>query len=427
MKRYQLIGRKKALSKRATPDYGKYHLHSLPYEILCQIFSNLSNDLPQLVRTSMICVKFNNIINKNFLYKLIKFTTIDKFMKFSEVHIPRRFGSIDTSTQVNYIQCMEIKNPPSKSSKNHETKIAGSYKLSDDNTQQVVFNDFIKNFKTVIQNDYNLKILVISEISPQFEFDSLSFFKRKSNRRSLGKLVLKAQTGWSILFKVNHLSAILEVFNDIHEVELCNFIIDETKLQKIGDIPSTSIDKIIFNSCSYINRPSKRTLCKIFQSTSSLSLIQLKNSNDLSLIDFIKFNENLSSLSIDMSSRIFYTVNEDGNNDPSFNYKSFNPFFKLICLSKSYNLKHLTLENFDLIHECNHQSLLARNNLLELLEIVSPLPTMVKIKQKSQTCTKCGFLKTEHLNKDWSSFLKSIHFRDFTISDSHRVIYHIKQ
>lgn len=433
MKRYQLIGRKTAL-KRKTKEYPKNHLHSLPYEILLKVFSHFENDARQLTKLALVCTKFSHIINKNFLYKSVRFVTPEQFLKFSSVHITsKRFGAIDTTPQINLIQVIRIPNPPCKPSNNFETKIAGSYSVEAGQLDKQLqkFNNFVKNFKTLLDNDYSLKTVEFSQISHRFQLDS--YKSQISNKsRTLDKLVLKAETGWSILFRANSLNTIMETFGIINNLELHNFIIDESKLisEKLTRYPL--IHSLTLIECSYSSRPSKRELCGLFAKTTHLSVLSMLKSMDLSFIDMIKYNNRLEYLCLDLSSSFFYT--KDTND---FNYRAFNPFFKLVCsrLGNYGSLNTLVLENFDLIHELNHdKSTLNRalasidemaeaateriQGLKDLFVLLSSMPFVV-FKQPTKVCKKCGFTKIDRACK-WST-LKYLNTK-FKVCDHHTVI-----
>lgn len=454
MKRYQLIGRRRTVAQRPAPlDHGPWHIHSLPTELLVKIFSYILNDNPlsndpvndnancnnninDLLTLSLVCHRFHNIISKYLLYKRIQFRDMDKFLQFTKVHLPNKpFGINDISTKVNFIQDIEFINPPIKNSKDHKMKIAGSYDVEtrDKSSNQITFEEFNGGLKSLINDNYNLKQIIISEISPQFVFDDLheessSFLKRHKPKpkRSLQKLVLKAQSGWSILFRLNHLSTFLKTFDSINELELHNFIIDGTKLSQVSliGISTPVIDSLCLYKCSFINRNPKGTFCDLFKYTTHLKLVDILKSLDLSMIDFIKANNCLNYLSIDSSSGLFY---ENGQ----FNFRVFNPFFKLICSHQGNygHIKVLVLDNFDLFYQYSHNHrhgiemdnppIEKRQNLMELLNILSSAHYLIiKVKYPHmmiQTCKKCGFLKPEDFtpvekltNRDWSTLLKPL-------------------
>lgn len=175
MKRYQLIGKKNKVRMIATPTYGPTHIHSMPYEILMAIFSFLKEDTPTMASLCLTCKKFHTIIVKNFLYKSIKFELTRYFLAFKNAHLPnKRHGVTDTSTKVNLIQDLEIVNPPVKD-RNDGLTIAGSYPIEPGHEIQnaIKFDDFNEGLGLLIKNDFNLKTIVISEMSPQFLFKDM--------------------------------------------------------------------------------------------------------------------------------------------------------------------------------------------------------------------------------------------------------------
>lgn len=426
MKRYQLIGRKKTAQRRFAPEYNKSHLHSLPLELLIQIFNHLRDDIRQLLTLCLVCQKFNGIISKYYIYKLVRFNNIDKFLTFTHIHLPnKRFGVSDSSTKINFIQSIEFINPPVKDSKDFKTKIAGSYDVesSSKSSNRMTFDEFTTGLEALMREDYNLKQITILEISPQFAFDDTreesSFLKKhkKMPKRTLHKLILKAQTGWSILFKLNHLSDLLNVYDSIEELELHNFIIDGVKLSNVTLLKPLAITLLIFDKCCFMNRSPRGTFCDLFKYTTAFQMCDIVKSADLSMIDFIKSNNCLNYLSLDLGSGIFYE-------NSSFNFRAFNPFFKLICsrLGAYAQIKILALDNFDLLYQYNHnhgESSSKTENLTELLRLFSSMPfLLIRVKYTPKTihtCKKCGFLKTEEstpleklTKRDWSTLLKPL-------------------
>lgn len=431
MKRYQLIGRKRTAERRLTPEYKRAHIHSLPLELLIQIFSFVAHDPSQLLNLCLVCQKFNSIISKHFLYRLIRFNDVNTFLTFTRTHLPsKRGGGVnDISTKVNFIQAIEFVNPPIKESKDCQTKIAGSYDVEGDikTNNRVTFDEFTVGLRALIRDNYNLKQITITEISPQFAFDDLhdetsSFLKRnkRAPKRTLQKLVLKAQTGWSILFKLNHLSHLLNVYDSINELELHNFIIDGVKLSNMNFSKPITINSLKLFKCSLLHRNPRGSYCELFKNTTCLKMVDIVKSSDLSIIDFIKSNNQLHYLSIDLGSPIF-------SENSKFNFRAFNPFFKLIC-SRNGNYSHinvLVLDDFDLLsqythdHEEHGSSVKKNEDLTELLGFLSAIPLLViKVKFTQSlvhTCKKCGFLKTEEFTpieklseRDWTTLLKPL-------------------
>ncbi|EGV60877.1 hypothetical protein PSN45_001333 [Yamadazyma tenuis] len=426
MNRYQLIGRKTKVNRPQTPDYGPLSLHSMPPEILIKIFSHFKNDTLELINISLVCRKLHNIIVKNFLYKDVRFKDTNSFLKFTHAHLPnKRYGVSETSTHVNLIRTVEFVNPPVQNSQNSRTNIAGSYSVNVviSNNSVTNFNDFVSGVNMLLKENYNLKTIIISEISPQFLFNNISVdtsllkkYKKRQNR-TLHRLVIKAQTGWSILFRVNHISKILDIFDSVDELELHNFIIDESKLVGLSIPKTVIIHQLSLVSCSFTNRCQKRTPSELLKSTSSLRLENLTNNSDLSVIDMVKCNDMLETLIMDMDSKLFY---ENG----SFNFKTFNPFFKLLCSGSGYfaNLKCLVFDNFDILYQYNHNHKNEENDrheentLTEFLNHISKTKYLIiKVKDMPRTihtCKNCGFMKTqdgisiENLSKtDWRTLV----------------------
>lgn len=413
--RYQFIGRRRKVDKIQTPKYKSQHIHSLPLEILNGIFSYLEDDIVQLVNVSYVCRRFHTIICRTFLYKSISFKP-NQFLRFTHAHLPnKRNGVYETSTYVNMIREIEIVNPPIRDSQNNKTQIAGSYEVESNSGVGgfVSFSEFVSDLTVLMKEDFNLRSITLSEISPQFLFpntpeESHSILKRskKPIKRRLERLVIKAQNGWSILFKINHIVKILEIFDTIGELELHNFIIDETRLVSSQLPLLVTINNLTFNSCSFTNRDPKKHYCSLFKDTSGLRLLNLSVPSDLSIIDLVKRSNQLTSLSLDTSSKLFYEKD-------SFNIKGFNPFFKLLCSKQGSfcKLRLLVLENFDLLHQYNHEhgrkdspslndeDLEQSNTLTGLLNNLSSIPYLIiRVKETPRSiriCKKCGFLETE--------------------------------
>lgn len=423
MKRYQLMGRKGKISSIPTPKYGPNHIHSMPYEILMKMFNLVKEDINTLVSLSLTCKKFHTIIVKNLLYKTIKFTLTRKFLAFKNTHLPnKRHGVTDTSTKVNLIQNLEIVNPPVKDRKDSLT-IAGSYSIESGNelSNAIKFDDFSEGLGLLIKNDYNLKTIVLSEMSPQFlfndmEVESILKWYKKREFRKLNRLVLKSQNGWSILFVLNRISKILDSFDTIEELELHNFLIDETVLLNIKLEREIYIKLLKLVGCSFQNRLHKLKPCDLFKHTQSLQLYDLKKTNDLSIVDLIKRNNILKDLTIDLNSDIFYKHGQ-------FNFKVFNPFFKLVCSKTGYyaNLECLTLYNIDLfdltdhVHESDIEDTQCMAQALKYVSKIGKLTLIVKERQSFRECKKCGIKEAENnssfhtlSDNDWKNLLNPL-------------------
>ncbi|KAK6465888.1 hypothetical protein DFJ63DRAFT_37713 [Scheffersomyces coipomensis] len=476
MKKYQLIGRKKLFvrssSKSIKVDYPPQHICSLPLEILMDIFEycgdpSVVNYLQTMLNLSLTCKKFHGIINRSFLYNHVIFPSHRSFKSFAVDHLV-----IDnTSNKLNFIKFIEFINPMIKGNSNFEIKIAGSYSIDAESSfDNWNFEDYLSCFNHLLSHSFGLKVLVMSEIAPEFAFpvdgisspvptssssnttsSSLSSFwsKKKtiiSNNRTIEKVILKTQSGWSIPFKLSHISTILVNFDDIQELELSNFIIDDFKI--ISDLSNAikpiNIHKLTLNSCLYANtfkkkfKTKKLTSSIMFDNVKILQLNHILSGNDLSIIDFIKLNNKLDTLILDLNSSIFY------NPDPTlkskvFHYSKYNKFFKLLCsgVGGYSRLSNLTLSNFDLVdcfdhsnsHKSNNQNPAnimdddqAENNLESLLKFLGYIKNLTIILSKEcsvrkvKTCVKCGFstsstndLSVEDLNhSNWSKLLKPL-------------------
>ncbi|QRG39252.1 hypothetical protein FDK38_003683 [Candidozyma auris] len=457
MKKYQLMGRRKvAASKPGSPKYPLLHLHSLPYEILSLIFGYLASDIATLLRLSMVCQKFHNIVCKNYVYHSVIFKSTAHFLRFAAIHLSsrtslaRRFGFNEPSSMINYLRKVYFVNPPTNNSASSSTKIAGTYNVENVNRSSSMYDTWVTHFKCLLNEAYGLKEVVISEISPQFEFpiefmaptSSPKFpFKRQAPARTLERLVLTAQSGWTIPFKVGQMSIFAHVFDHIDELRLDNFVLNEGKL--LGDAWELKLSVGSFVACACIytdtKRPTKRRCTGLFSSTRSLSLLELENGADLSLIDSIKSNGRLSRLVIDIGSKVFYTSGK------TFNFAKFNSFFKLVCSGQgSYSgLREIVLINFDLFHDFSHQHEKRTleviredsesasldigpppeepsNNTFEyLLRYLSQVPNLtIVIKERPKvmhTCVKCGFTVEESCKKissllphEWSIILAPV-------------------
>lgn len=464
------MSRKKPLVKvHQDISYKAAHLHSLPYEILVEIFQYLHDDLKSLLLLSLTCSKFNSIVNKNLMYREVRLNGVRNFRRFTSVHIPmmtlsKRFSlssqllqsqqqQLNPSSKINLIYELEVSNPPTKAAGNVKTTIAGSYNIEgitgSNHSKDTDHKDYVNSLVNILRESYSLKILVISEISPLFSFPEshhhelspssgnsffLSWKHRNPPKRSLDKLVLKSQSGWSIPFKYSHISSLFEVYDTIEELVLYNFVIDESKLQA----PVTTKKPIIINkltllSCTFLlptNRTTKRKPCDIFLHISHLQLYNISSGKDLSVIDFIKTNNMLSKITIDFTSPVFY------GSSATFNFARYNLFFKLLCSgSGAYsNLKELEFINFTLLdsHGHLHQVEKADNNdsdqerddwveppsdtFESLLRFLLSIPLLtITLKERPEgpmTCVNCGTTKEVSRPKrsycDWLTILKPL-------------------
>lgn len=435
MRRYQLMGSKKVLKTRK-PDvnYPMFHICSLPYEILLQIFYHVKDSIQTLLNLSMTCAKFNSIINKNFLYKALTFKSGAQFEKFSQHHLPSLKSSLtkklktnESSSKINYIESVHIINPPSRDT-TFKTSIAGSYDVEsvEVSGSEVSYTHFVSSLQTLLAETYGLKTLKFSEISPLFslpeEIDTneSSYFhilKKTKAKKTLERLILQGQSGWNIAFKPSLILSFINVFDTIGDLTLNNFVINDSKLLSASVPKCISIQRLSLNSCIYpeqtFNRtsPNKKKLCSpLFANTTTLQLQNIQTKQDLSLIDFVKLNGKLQTLILDIDSKIFYDHNME-TNDKSFNFTTYNNFFKLVCSGQgSYSsLKELVLMNFDLFDCDGHMHHVRENTeeeegddwietstdrfqkLQSYLSQIYNLKIILKEKKNMvHTCVKCG-------------------------------------
>ncbi|SGZ57863.1 CIC11C00000005017 [Sungouiella intermedia] len=444
MKKYQLMGRRKVSSVPKKHTYQPLHLHSMPYEILMQIFAEVAEDMPSLLLLALVCSKFNNIVSKSFIYHTVKFKSTHQFAKFCQAHLPlktslgRRFGTTEPSSKVNLIRCVHFDNPPTHDPTSL-TQIAGTYSV-DTLSGTTKYQDFVSQMKSLLNEAYGIKEVRLTEISPQFEFpldliqtqlfSSIKLrFKAPKPSRKIEKVVLVAQSGWKIPFKLGHISLFIHVFDEISELKLNKFVINDLKiLCDLLQIPF-SIDCLVLTASVYSDcrKPNqKRVPSKLFAKTTSLLLEDIQHGNDLCLIDFIKCNDDLSRLSIDIGSSIFYYVDPQ-DQTVKFNFSKYNNFFKLVCSGKGgySKLKEVVLTNFDLFNSFSHQheSKLDRiseegeeddwvekptntfEHFMTYLSQVTYLTIVVKeAPAVMHTCVNCGFTVTEK-TKSISSLL----------------------
>lgn len=428
------MGRKKVvLRTRGSVDYARYHLLSLPYEILLQVLDQIKDDIRALLNLSLSCFKLNTIINKTYLYKNLTFKNPYQFSKFSQYHLPivkssfsRKLGLDESSSKINYIQSVHLINPPPKDSSNYKTSIAGSYGVETNHRtdNQLNYSHFIQSFISLLNEAFGLKTIQISEISPHFTFpDEITnndhnyltrHIKRPKPKRVLPNLILKGQTGWTLPFKVSHISSIINIYDTIENLSLYNFVINESKLIEYSIQKPISIITLTLNACLFLDSSSKKQNCKriapdVFSQTSCLQLFNIQTVQDLSAIDFVKLNSKLLCIVIDFDSKIFFEFNSQ---DKHFNFSRYNNFFKLICSGQGgySTLQEIVLLNFDLfdcyghIHNIREPTLDEQDdNWIEtptdkfhqLLSHLSRSKNLTIILKETESvvhkCVKCGF------------------------------------
>lgn len=441
MKKYQLMGRKSALKDlKRSAKYPSLHLHSLPYEILLQIFSHV-DDVSDLLLLALVCSKFNTIISKTFLYQTITFKKTSQFLRFALAHLPlknlsRRFGLNEPSGKINFIKSVHFINPPTNDDSAPQTQIAGTYSVDSVLNDLSQYSSFVSHLKSLLNEAYGLKEVRISEISPQFEFSlefllpTSSFLKFRVPRptRCLERIVLTAQSGWTIPFKVGHIALFVHVFDEVSELKLNKFVVSDSKLVGEPVAKNFSIGGLVLNACIYADskKDLKRKCADVFAKTLSLLLEDIKCDKDLSLIDCIKLNDRLTSLSIDISSGIFYHV-DPADKSKKFNFSKFNNFFKLVCSGQGgyAKLKEVVLTNFDLFSSFTHQHkkpldviqeeeeeddwVAKPTNTFEFfMGYLSQMPFLTIVVKDTpkvvHTCVNCGFVEEEE-TKSISSLL----------------------
>lgn len=442
--------------------YPSTHLHSLPYEILVLLFSYFAKDKETLLRLLLVCQKFNNIVNKNFLYQLVVFTSFDQIEKFSQYHLPYKSlaksifkMSNESSTKVNYITSVHVVNPPVLDSSNHKVNIVGSYYVESIQRKniRIAYETFVELFRLLLNDAYGLKEITFSEVSPKFCFPEDSFtgtsgnadssiFRGSQPSRTLTRLVLKGQSGWTIPFKISHISAVLNTFDTISQLALYNFVINDSKLN-LFVVPKKNkpirIESLSLASCIYMDTnhkkqqasPSPKKCSDLFAKVSSLALLNIQSSHDLSIIDYIKLSPSLSCLTLDLRSNIFYNT----ANDTMFNFLKYNNFFKLVCSGAGgyCKLKKLTLLNFDLFDSNGHIHNVEEDSeptddagswieqpsdrfslfLANLSRISQLTIVLIERPQQIHSCVKCGFIEKSSDTKapgplEWAELLKPL-------------------
>lgn len=429
MKKYQLMGRKASVkAKKRCPAYPPLHILSLPTEILVYVLRYLLGDLASYLLLALTCSKFNSIVLKMFLYEEVQFKTVTRFIKFAHVHLPQRASPLrfvlsEPSSKINFIRSVHFVNPPMYNDLSPVIKIAGSYSVFALDPGIDQYKGFVRNLQLLLNEAYGLKELKISEILPQFRFssdfvepqstNSLKLrFKSRTPTRTLERLSLSAQSGWSIPFKVDHISLLTQFYGQIGSLELHNFVINDAKLVNAAMLP-LQIQALALSACTYTKLLCRRKCLDIFGETSFLALSAIPHINDLFLIDAIKANSKLTRLSIDISSSIFYQV-DPVDNSWKFQFSKYNNFFKLLCSGKGgyAHIKELILTQFDLFHTMSHQhdsgldTIQEEDEDTELIEskidtfeyfmqYLSEISTLTIIMKKEpmviHTCTNCGF------------------------------------
>lgn len=460
MRKYQLIGRKKLFSKTKIVDYPPLHILSLPYEVLIEIISYLERDIKALLALTRTCSRLRTIVNKFFLYRDVVFSAT-RFRKFVGYHLPghnssltKKLGLNDSSTQINLIQLIKFIKPPMEKSENYSTNIGGSYNVESVHARlnRDMYSEFVSGLRYLLKEDFGLKAVEISEVSPGFEFPqdvyitprstTLSWKKSKPTR-TLQHLKISAQNGWSIPFSFSQVSLFFSVFDIIEELELTNFIIDKEKLCS-STVPQVQINKITLNACTYTTQKqvhSKTNFSPMFGNCSSLALRDIHLVLDLSVIDFIKNNHQLSSLTLDIDSPVFYSA---VNDERKFNFARYNLFFKLLCSGEGgyASLKKLELENFDLINDCSHAAVdpsqdddwvpAPTDNFETFLQYVSAIPKLVinlkKERKVGNVCVRCGYSKentpetpsAQNANGEWRRIISKLNngSNEVTVRDS---------
>lgn len=415
-------------SKQKNTVYPPLHILSLPTEILVYILRYLLGDIGSYLLLALTCSKLNSIVLKMFLYEAVQFKTIPRFIKFAHIHLPQRASPLrfvlsEPSSKINFIRSVHFVNPPMYNDLDEVIKIAGSYSVFALDPGIDQYKGFVRNLQLLLSEAYGLKELKISEILPQFKFssdfleqqstNSLKLrFKSRTPIRKLDRLCLSAQSGWSIPFKVDHISLLTQFYGEIGSLELHNFVINDAKLVNAA-VPPLQIQALRLSACTYTKQLCRRKCLDIFGVTSFLALSAIPHINDLFLIDAIKANSKLTRLSIDISSSIFYLV-DPVDNSWKFQYSKYNNFFKLLCSGKGgyAHIKELVLTEFDLFHTMSHQhdsnldTIQEEDEDLELIEskvntfeyfmeYLSEIPKLTIILKKEpmviHTCMNCGF------------------------------------
>lgn len=458
MRKYQLIGRKKLFATTRLVEYPSLHILSLPNEILFEILAYLHQDLKVLLALAQTCSRFRTLVNKFYLYKDVYFTP-SRFHKFLNSHLPgynsslgKRFGWNDCSSQINLINLVHFNKPPTEKSSDDSTIISGSYNVESVHSRlkRDAYSEFVQGLRYLLKEGFGIKSVTLSEVAPEFKFphDSTQgskvsgFSKLARSSRTLKHLVISSQDGWSIPFNYAHISLFFSVFNVVNELELTNFIIDKPKLCASSQ-PTLHIEKLTLNSCTFTSQhpdSHKHNTSPLFKSCKTLILRDILLVADLSVIDMIKANNQLSSLVLDIDSDVFYSIRSA---ERTFNFARFNLFFKLLCSGEGgfSKLKTLTLTNFDLLNHCSHKSAASTqqdewvpaptDNFETFLQYICAIRKLVihmrRERKGRNRCIRCGYSKVEtgdslsmqHTRGEWSKALKKVcHSNEIIIYDS---------
>lgn len=370
-----------------------------------------------------------------FLYEHIEFSNTSRFIKFAHIHLPQRASPLrfvlsEPSSKINFIRRIHFVNPPVFNELSPPMKIAGSYSICTLDLGIDQYKGFVRNLQLLVNEAYGLKELYISELLPQFKFssefvDSQSIplklrFKSRAPVRTLDKLCLSAQSGWSIPFKVDHVSLFVKIFGHIETLELRNFVINDAKLEDSSPLP-LPVQSLVLLACTYSKQLCKRKGLDVFGGISFLKLDSITHVNDLFLIDAIKASSKLTKLSIDISSSIFYLV-DPVDNSWKFQFCKYNNFFKLLCSGKGgyANIKQLILTQFDLFHTMSHRHDSGLGTIEEesedqesteenrdtfeyFMNYLSSIPFLTIVMKKEpmvlHTCKNCGITVTENTKR----------------------------
>ncbi|CAN3353357.1 hypothetical protein DICA3_E05820 [Diutina catenulata] len=424
--RYQLMGRRKVLKATPTPNYPGAHLHSLPPEILNEIVGFIPSK-QDLIHLGQTCRKLHQVVSRA-VYRELTLTPT-KFYAFGIGHLPlsRRGAPRESSRCTNAVKSVHVVNPPIQN-KTNSTKIAGSYDIETLDRSADSYQDFVHVFRCLLSESFSIQHITLSEISPTFalpvDAPPSGLFRRspKTPRRRLARLTLKAQSGWTIPVKSQHLSLFLQYFDIIEHLELVNFIIDDG-----FDLAQCSnrvvVHKVTFCSCRYSVK--KKRALGVFTHCSDVVLDKVMSPQDLSLIDYVLMSaeSRLTTLEMDMDSPIFYSF---VGGTKTFNFPKFNPFFRLVCSKQGRyaNVRHAILYNFDLamcLEQVTASSAYAGadewvvddSGLSGFLRDLAEVPKLTMKIKSSKVCVKCGHKDDE--NKNWHNLLRHLKSTDLTI------------
>lgn len=375
---------------RKTREYPAGHVHSLPLELLLEVLNLVENSPKALLNLSLTCSKMNQVVNEYYLYKRASFRDTEAFIKYCDSHVPsthlgtsitKRFSISRRGIKVAYLTQLRLTNPPGRSIDNHSTKIAGSYDVESKSSldAQKVFDAYQNLLIALLSQAKCLQDIKITEISPMFEFLPTTY---KTKRRNLRSLELSVQSGWSLPFKVLHIAPFLAQFEQIDTLTLHNFILDSERLSSQASnsqVQDTEISRLSLHSCTYLRKPTNGK-CGLISGVKCMQLYSLLSESDLSLIDFVKLNNGLGTLLLDLSLPIFYHYISAKR---AFNFAKFNLFFKLVCLQKGgwKCLTSLVLVGFDLEaflseDDPDRESWHEPTHFEELLQYLSNIPNL---------------------------------------------------